>query len=602
MAGTGSSTSPNQNRSYVTNDGRASTFGRNLIQYIQNRLPYATDGRGENDSLNPKYKFFKKAGMRRAEALAKSSVSSSNPFNNIPIGDFAKDSSFGDVMYANIQDDKAGRLRDYRIMAAYSEVSDALDEICDETINPDDSGWITKLQLKDIDLTVDEKEELDKQFHRYVEYYDLKNRGWQYFRQLMVEGEVFFEQIIHEGYVKDGILGVINIPAEIIDPVYNNIQNMLVKGYIYRKPIFSPEHPEKVEKIEFIPMDQNQIMYVNSGVYNETKNFVIPFLENARRPYRQLSLIEDAIVIYRLVRAPERLVFNVDVGNMAPPKAEAYLKKLIQNYWSRKTFDVDQDDIVKKFNPQSMLDAFWFAKRQGSEGTSVNQLAGGQNLGELADLMYFIKKLYRALKVPSMRLDPNDQASVDGSTILREELKFAKFIMRQQQRFAAGLKKGYITHLTLMGLFKKFELNEQNIEVEFNVPTNFYELRENQRLELKSNNYNNLASNEFVSATYAQKKYLGWKDRDILANREFLRKDAEMQWEISQIQAAGPAWKEQALAGELAGGEDAVGGEGAGVGGGGAGDIPEFGGGPADVDTPEVDVEAEVDVETEEPT
>jgi len=602
MAGTGSSTSPNQNRSYVTNDGRASTFGRNLIQYIQNRLPYATDGRGENDSLNPKYKFFKKAGMRRAEALAKSSVSSSNPFNNIPIGDFAKDSSFGDVMYANIQDDKAGRLRDYRIMAAYSEVSDALDEICDETINPDDSGWITKLQLKDIDLTVDEKEELDKQFHRYVEYYDLKNRGWQYFRQLMVEGEVFFEQIIHEGYVKDGILGVINIPAEIIDPVYNNIQNMLVKGYIYRKPIFSPEHPEKVEKIEFIPMDQNQIMYVNSGVYNETKNFVIPFLENARRPYRQLSLIEDAIVIYRLVRAPERLVFNVDVGNMAPPKAEAYLKKLIQNYWSRKTFDVDQDDIVKKFNPQSMLDAFWFAKRQGSEGTSVDQLAGGQNLGELADLMYFIKKLYRALKVPSMRLDPNDQASADGSTILREELKFAKFIMRQQQRFAAGLKKGYITHLTLMGLFKKFELNEQNIEVEFNVPTNFYELRENQRLELKSNNYNNLASNEFVSATYAQKKYLGWKDRDILANREFLRKDAEMQWEISQIQAAGPAWKEQALAGELAGGEDAVGGEGAGVGGGGAGDIPEFGGGPADVDTPEVDVEAEVDVETEEPT
>jgi len=599
MPGLGSSTSSDQNRSYVTNDGRAATFGRNLIQYIQNRLPYATDGRGENDALNPKYKFFKKAGMRRAEALAKASVSSSNPFNNIPIGDFAKDSSFGDVMYANIQDDKGSRLRDYRIMAAYSEVSDALDEICDETINPDESGWITKLQLKDIDLTVDEKEELDKQFHRYIEYYDLKNRGWTYFRQLLVEGELFFEQIIHEGYVKDGVLGVINLPSEIIDPVYNNIQNMLVKGYIYRKPIFSPEHPEKVEKIEFIPMDQNQIMYVNSGVYNETKNFVIPFLENARRPYRQLSLIEDAIVIYRLVRAPERLVFNVDVGNMPPPKAEAYLKKLIQNYWSRKTFDMDQNDVVKKFNPQSMLDAFWFAKRQGSDGTSVDQLAGGANLGELSDLMYFIKKLYRALKVPSMRLDPNDQASADGSTILREELKFARFIMRQQQRFAAGLKKGFITHLTLMGTFEKFELNEQNIEIDFNVPTNFYELRENQRLELKSNNYNNLAANEFVSATYAQKKYLGWKDRDILANREFLRKDAELTWEIAQIQAAGPAWKEQALAGELTGEEGAVGGEGAGVGVGGAdAAIPEFGGGPADVGAPEdVDVEAEIDVE-----
>ena len=596
-----SSTTNSQNRSYVTNDGRASTFGRNLVQYIQSRLPYS-NVEPEGDQLNPKYNIFKKTGMKRAEALAKASVSSSNPYNNIPIGDFAKDSSFGDVMYANIQEDKNGRLRDYRIIAAYSEVADALDEICDETINPDESGYSAKLQLKEIDLTVEEKSELDKQFHRYIEYYDLKNRGWQYFRQLLVEGELFFEQIIHEGFVEDGILGVINLPAEIIDPVYNNIQNMLIKGYIYRKPIFSPENPKKIEKIEFIPMDQNQITYINSGVYNETKNFVIPFLENARRPYRQLSLIEDAIVIYRLVRAPERLVFNVDVGNMAPPKAEAYLRKLIQNYWSKKTFDLDQDNIVKKFNPQSMLDAFWFAKRQGSEGTSVSQLAGGQNLGELSDLMYFIKKLYRALKVPSTRLDPNDQASADGSTILREELKFARFVMRQQQRFAAGLKKGFITHLTLMGIFKKLDLTEQNIEIEFNVPTNFYELRENQRLELKAGNFNNLASSEFVSATYAQKKYLGWKDKDILANREFLRKDAELQWELSQIQAAGPSWKEQAVVGELAGGEAAVGGEGGGVAGGGdTGGIPEFGGGPADTEA-DVPVDTEAAPEADEPT
>ena len=171
--------------------------------------------------------------------------------------------------------------------------------------------------------------------------------------------------------------------------------------------------------------------------------------------------------------------------------------------------------------------------------------------------------------------------------------------MRQQQRFAAGLKKGFITHLTLMGIFEKLELSEQNIEVDFNVPTNFYELRENQRLELKAGNYTNLAGNEFVSATYAQKKYLGWKDKDILANREFLRKDAELQWELAQITAAGPAWKEAALAGELAEGEAAVGGEGGGVGGEGA--IPEFGGGEADVGEPEPEEVAETDVEIEEP-
>jgi len=598
MPGTGSSTTSGQNRSYVTNDGRASTFGRSLVQYIQNRLPYAGDV--EDQTLNPKYKFFAKAGMRRAEALARASVSSSNPYNNLPVGEFGKDTTFQDVMYASAQDDKGGRLRDYRIMAAYSEVADALDEICDETINPDDSGFIAKLQFKNVDLTVEEKGVLDEEFDKYVTYFDLKNRGWEFFRQLLVEGEVFFELIIHEGYVDDGVLGVINLPAEIIDPVYNNIQNMLVKGFIYRKPIFSPSNPAKVEKIEFIPMDQNQIVYVNSGVYNDTKNFVVPFLENARRPYRQLSLIEDSIVIYRLVRAPERLVFNVDVGNMTPPKAEAYLKKLIQNYWSRKTFDLDQNDVVKKFNPQSMLDAFWFAKRSGQEGTEVRQLDGGANLGELSDLMYFIKKLYRALKVPSVRLDPEQSVEAGGTSILREELKFARFVMRQQERFAAGLKRGFITHLKLKKLFEKFDLNETNLEVVFNVPTNFYELRENQRLELKAGNYTSLAMDEYISATYAQKKYLGWKDKDILANREFLRKDMELQWELAQIAAAGPAWKEQAVAQDLAGAEAAVGGEGAGVAGGGGGDIPEFGGGPADVGaTEEVTAETEV---VEEPT
>jgi len=559
-----------------TNDGRAATFGRNLVSYISNRLPYASQ---QDDQLNTKYKYFAKHGTQRAEALAKASVTSSNPYNNIPIGDFGKDGSFQDVMYASLDSDKSGRLRDYRIMAAYSEVSDALDEICDECVNVDENGRTAKIHYENIDLSVDDKKKLDEEFDKYIDFFELRSKGWQYFRQLLVEGEVFFELILHEDYTREGVLGLMNIPAEIVDPVYNNIQNMLVKGYIYKKPIFSVTQPDKIEKTEMVPMEQNQLIYANSGVYNDTKDFVVPFLENARRPYRQLSLIEDAIVIYRLVRAPERLVFNVDVGNMAPPKAEAYLRKLIQNYWSKKTFDNDQSSVVNKFNPQSMLDAFWFAKRQGSEGTSVTQLPGGANLGELSDLMYFIKKLYRSLKVPATRIDPEDR-TVDPSSILREELKFAKFIIRQQQRFATAVKRGFITHLKLRGLWEELELGETNIEIIFNPPTNYFEMREAQKLELKAANFNSLASNEFISVTYAQKKYLGWKDRDILANREFLRKDAEMQWELAQIQAAGPMWKEQLAA--SAGAEAEVGGEGGGVAGGGEGGIPDFGGGPAD--------------------
>jgi hypothetical protein len=216
--------------------------------------------------------------------------------------------------------------------------------------------------------------------------------------------------------------------------------------------------------------------------------------------------------------------------------------------------------------------------------------------------MYFIKKLYRSLKVPATRIDPEDR-TVDPASILREELKFAKFIIRCQQRFAVAIRRGFITHLKLRGLWAEMDLAETNIDINFTPPTNYFEIRESQKLELKANNFNTLASNEFISVTWAQKKYLGWKDRDILANREFLRKDAEIQWELAQIQAMGPLWKEQMAAAAAAGGGEAeIGGEGAGVaGGGGDGGIPEFGGGPAadgsaaevDVDVPETEAPAD---------
>lgn len=592
-------TTSNQNKNYVGNDGRSSTFGRNLMSYIQNKLPYSNIVDTENNDLNPKYKTFANIGMRRSEALTKHSISVSNEYNNMPIGSMGKDTSFGQVMYANIQENKGARMRDYRIMAAYSDVADALDEICDEAINTDENGNEVNIKYKNIDLAGSDKSMLDEEFSKFANYFDFKNRGWQYFRQFLIEGELFFELIVHKDYLNEGVLGVINLPSELIDPVYNNIQNMMVKGFIYKKPIFDQMRPDKQERIEFIPLDENQVIYINSGVMNETKNMVLPFLENARRAYRQLSLIEDAIVIYRLVRAPERLVFNVDVGNMPAPKAEAYLKKLISNYWSSKTFDIDQADVVKKFNPQSMLDAFWFPKRTGSEGSSVSQLAGGQNLGELADLMYFIKKLYRSLKVPTSRLDPQD-AFRDGAEILREELKFARFIIRQQQRFAAGIKKGFVTHLKFKGLWDKLDLNEQNLEVFFNVPTNFYEMRESQRLEQKAANFNSVASSEFVSKTYAQKKYLGWRDKDILANREFLRKDAELQWELQQITTLGPTWKEQVIAQDISGSELAAGEtfSGGGLAGPGA-PPPEFGGGGAEVEgTPTGEAPPEAGAET----
>ena len=560
------------------NTGKGSTFGRGLMTFISQRLPYGYKEINDIQERNPKYEIFQRSGARRAEALANNSVAIGDGSGPVPAGVFDSFNNLSRVLYANVNEDKSGRLRDYRVIAAYSDVADALDEICDEFVNKDDNGNIVNLEIRLQNLSNDHQKKINEEFQKIVEYFDFENKGWSYIRQFLVEGEVFFESIIHKDYVDRGILGFVNIPPELCDPVYNNIQNLMVKGFIYKKPIFDPKEPTKVERYDLIPMDENQIVYINSGIYDDSKTFVLPILENARRAYRQLSLIEDSIVIYRLVRAPERLVFNVDVGNMPPPKAEAYLRKLIQNYWSSKTFDVDQNDVVQKFSPQSMLDAFWFAKRQGSEGTSVTQLPGGQNLGELNDLMYFIKKLYRSLKVPTSRLDPQD-AFRDGNEILREELKFARFIIRMQQRFSYGIKKAFITHLKLTKLWDEMELKEPNLSVEFNPPTNFYDLRENQKLELKVTNFNNLTQNDSISKTFSQKKYLGWTDTQILANREYLRKDAEFRWELQQIEASGPNWKEALQTGSATPAEGA----GADFGGGGGGIPPAFGGGPAAV-------------------
>jgi hypothetical protein len=223
--------------------------------------------------------------------------------------------------------------------------------------------------------------------------FDLKEKGWEYVRGMLVDGELYFENIIHEKHVKEGILGVLGVPVQAIDPVYDNFQNMHIKAYLLRKAKHHKEAEEQFNSMQdkdFIPMEKNQITYVNSGTWNENKTFRIPFIENARRAYRQLSLIEDSILIYRLVRAPERLVFNVDVGNMSPPKAEGYIRQLMQNYWSKKSFSLDENKRVDSFNPQSILDAYWFPKREGSTGTQVETLQGGQNLGELEDLKYFV--------------------------------------------------------------------------------------------------------------------------------------------------------------------------------------------------------------------
>jgi len=564
-----------------------------FLDQLMAKLPYTHRIIDDISSLNPKYEDFHELTKRKEERISQQSVVVRDDSQDMANGQGAImiNKDYHQYMYANMDVDKIRRLQQYRRMAAYAEVSDAIDEICDETIVKNDEGDIIKV---DIEGTYKDtiKKELRKEWKKFINIFHLEDRGWEYFRQLLIDGELFFENVISENRPDFGVLGIVSVPSELINPVYDNVQNALIKGFLLRRAVPDGKQGAGNKKEELIVFDKNQVTYVHSGLWNEDRTMRVPYIENARRAYKQLSLIEDSIVIYRLVRAPERLVFYVDVGNMPAPKAEQYLQKLIRQYWSRKTYNASGKSVQNVYDPQSMLDSFWFAKKQGQDGTKVDLLQGGENLGKLDDLMYFIKKLYKALKVPIGRINPEDGFK-DGTEITREELRFAKFVMRLQRQFAMALRDSFIVHLKLRQLWDKFKLKEHEIILTFNTPTQFMIIREQQAFNLKFENYNNMGNNELVSQSFAQRHYLDWTDDMMAENREWLRKDNELMWEVEQIRTNGPDFREKQ--GELEAAVGDIAGAGGGTMGGGAGvgsaqaelgkfkpDVPpEFGPGPA---------------------
>jgi len=559
----------------MADDIKPNFFTKAFTNFV-NRLPYSSNGQVITDvkTLNPKFETFFKIDSSAKDRIYRQAVSTAqDPDNAGSLDNIVINKAYHDYLYALIDTDKPKRLADYRIMASYAEISHALDEICDEMLVKNEKGKYVTLEISEEKDEVTKKE-LQKNFNHLVELFNFENKGFEYFRAILIDAEVYFENVINEDKKTAGIIGVVQIPTEHINPVYDNVQNMLIKGYMLRKPVIDKSSNNRyTAKQELIPLERTQVSYFHSHVWNEHKTIRLPYLEVARRAYKQLSMIEDSIVVYRLVRAPERLVFKVDVGNLPGPKAESYIKRLMQTYWSRRTYDNDQGKTVNIYDPQSMLDSYWFAKRPDGSGTDVSALTTNASLGQLDDLNYFVKKLYKALRVPTSRLDPEAKFA-DGAEILREELKFARLIIRFQRQFASSFKETFITHLKLKNLWEQYKLKENDISISFNPPSYFHVAREAQIHELKIKTLNDLVSTEAVSRSYALKKYMGWTDEEIKVNREWMKKDAAFAFEVQQITTQGPNWR-QGIAGQAPGGGGAPGG---GPGPGGA--PPSFGPSP----------------------
>lgn len=554
----------------------------NAISNYIDRSRFLNSGiRRSIDTLpNPKWDDFDETGIRRQQALVNNSVTHSllrtspeDPLNQNPaMGAYGSiDVNYYNRIYSPLDGSKANRIYEYRTMAAYPTVQDAIAKYANSFINQDERGECIHFRYHDPDENIDHVKELTDTFNSWVRIFDFINNGKKYCSDFLIEGECYLELIINddtEYNKKKGVLGVLKLPTELMDVVWKDKYNDVVETYIGQEiTADNINRPSQIVRTKPVFLNPNQIFYVNSGERDPMNEYIVPFINRARKRYIQLSFLEDAIVIYRLARAPEKLVFTADCGNLPSDEAEAHLRRMQQQMYKQLTFDPNNGDIMQRYSPASMLDAFWFAKTAGNDGVTVTTLPGGQNLGELADLDYFKRALYESLCLPTSHLPGKDggaQANSDNSTILQEELTFAESVINMQRRWAAAVKQAFITHLKFTGMYQEFGVQERLIDIEFEPPSNYYKHRKLQSIQIAGSAFSALASNEVLSKSYLMKHVMGMTESDIVAQYELRKKEAMHEFEIAQIQTAGPNWKMAMLSG---------GGEGGGPGG-------DIGGGP----------------------
>lgn len=516
---------------------------------------------------NPKWEDFENTGIRRKEALANNSVSHGlihmDNSAALATGVGGQFNPFANVLYASLDAAKANRIYEYRLMASYPEVSDAIEEISNSFINEDNRKRIINFRYLDKELSNEFNKRLCDEFDYFINLFNLREKGKKYCEDYLIDGELFLELIVctaAESTKKKGIVGALKLQTELMEAHYKDKFNDIIAAFTGKSVTFEGNNNNNIIKMEHVPYQANQILYIHSDNWDPTGEFVIPYIERARKRYIQLSYLEDAIIIYRLVRAPERLIFKVDCGNLPTAKAEAHLQRLKDRYFKSKAFDLNTGDITQKFEPQSMLDSFWVAKGNGYEGIDVQQLPGGQNLGQLDDLNYFIKALYRALRVPTNRLESESQGAIDSSTLLREEIRFAEFIISIQRKFAEAFKQAFISHLKFTGLYQHMKLKEHMFELEFVPPTNYFYMRRLQGIQIAGDAYAKIAGIDVISKTWTLKNVMGLSDNEILEQYRMRKLEAAHEYEIGQITNAGPNWKTVTLMQQAGiGGEGAAG-------------------------------------------
>ena len=380
-------------------------------------------------------------------------------------------------------------IRRYRDVAQQPECDAAIEDIVNEAIIGDGDSAPVDIRLDYLEQPENIKKQISEEFDRIIELLQFNHYAHDVFRKWYIDGRLYYHIIVDEKSQQKGILELRTIDPTRIRKVIEvesdkdmntgaNIIKKINEYYVYQDTTLSNTN-------QGLKISKDAIQHCTSGLLDPARKKVLSHLHKAIKPVNQLRMMEDSLVIYRLSRAPERRIFYIDVGNLPKGKSEEYLKSVMANYRNKMVYDAATGEVKDDRKHMSLLEDFWLPRREGGRGTEITTLPGGENLGQIDDIIYFQKKLYKALNVPVNRLEQEAQFSLGRSTeISRDEVKFQKFIDRLRKKFSWLFLDLLKTQLMLKGIITEqdwFEFKEL-ISIDFLKDSHFAELKDNEIL------------------------------------------------------------------------------------------------------------------------
>ena len=433
-------------------------------------------------------------------------------------------------------------IRRYRDIAQQAECDTAVDDIVNEGIVSNESDQAVQITLDRLPYPEKIKRKIRKEFSEVLRLLHFERKGHDIFRRWYVDGRIYYHKIIDPKNTRKGITELRWIDASKIKKVREVAKKIDPKTgvemvekfeeyFLYNETsVYGSGH--SVDTGQGLKIAADSITYVPSGLIDGNSGRVLSYLHKAIKPVNQLRMIEDALVIYRISRAPERRIFYIDVGNLPKIKAEQYLKDVMNRYRNKLVYDATTGEIRDDRNHMSMLEDFWLPRREGGRGTEITTLPGGSNLGEIDDITYFQRKLYRSLNVPISRMDTESGFSLGRATeITRDELKFTKFVQRIRKKFVPLFTDILKTQLLLKGIIAPDDWNEmqEHIQYDFLQDGHFAELKDAELLENRLNQLQTVEAyiGTFFSKEYVLKKVLRMNDAEIQEMRDQIKKEID---------------------------------------------------------------------------